>query len=94
MSMSNPERLDGRVTSARNNPAPEHWYEDRDELHAFCCALHAALSLEVDTLLYLISKPWKWTPEYLVWVQAGRPEVAPELLTFEEKQARERAEVG
>jgi hypothetical protein len=51
------------------------WYGQgcNEELLDFLEVLYSLSIIGAETLLYALRKPWKWTPEYKVWVEHGKP---------------------
>lgn len=59
------------------------WSNDHEEVLVFGEIL--ANTGEFDTpkdLLYYFQKPWKWTIEHVVWVDAGRPSDGQEAIDW------------
>ncbi len=52
----------------------QHWYDDRDELIAFG---HVLLGVDhwfdAKMMLYYFEKPWKYNPEYELWLGHQKP---------------------
>lgn len=64
---------------SRSEPAEEtmdeSWIEKYGEVVSFGGVLEASGAFETTRdVIYYFGKPWKWHPEYVRWVSAGRPE--------------------
>jgi hypothetical protein len=53
------------------------WYGNHDDVVSFARVLVDAEWLDTSgEVIDYFERPWKWSPEYGVWIQAGRPTAA------------------